>query len=79
MFGLILALAAGLHAQVMVYGPPLTIGVVNNSGLVSDDDLAQWTAAIARQVHEDLAPVWKIDANIVFEANSPAGGSPRVG
>lgn len=73
MFGVVLALATGLQAQVVVYGPPLTVGVVNNSGLVSDDDLAQWTAAIARQVHEDLAPVWKIDANIVFEANPPAG------
>ena len=73
MLGLVLALATGLHAQVVVYGPPLTIGVVNNSGLVSDDDAARWTAAIARQVHEDLAPVWKIDANIVLQANPPPG------
>jgi len=55
-----------IQAQQSGYAPPLTIAVVNHSAAVSDQDAARWTAAIAVQVHEHLAPVWKIDANIVF-------------
>jgi hypothetical protein len=63
-----------LHAQQTgSYQPPLTIAIVNKSAVVADQDVAQWAAAIARQVHEDLAPAWKIDANVVFQQDPPAG------
>ena len=63
-----------LHAQQAgSYQPPPTIAIVNKSAVVTDQDVARWAAAIARQVHEDLAPAWKIDATVVFQQEPPAG------
>jgi hypothetical protein len=62
----LIPLLPSLRAQQVVYNPPLTVLVVNQSAVVSDQDAARWTAAVARQVHEHLAPIWKIDANVVF-------------
>lgn len=67
---LITVLPAG--AQQEVYNPPLTVLVVNQSSVVSDQDAARWTAAIARQVHEQAAPVWKVDAAVVFQQPAPS-------
>jgi hypothetical protein len=46
------------------YKPPLTISVVNASTSVSNAEVAVWAAAIQRQVHEHLAPVWKVDSDV---------------
>lgn len=48
------------------YGPPVTIVIQNISSAVSDADAAAWAQAIQRQAHEDVAPVWKVDADIRF-------------
>jgi hypothetical protein len=53
--------------------PLLEIAVVNQSAYVTDDNAAQWAAAIAKQVHGDLAPDWKIDADVIFPQTPPAG------
>jgi hypothetical protein len=65
----------GLYGQRVadVKRPPLTIAVVNNSAFVTDDEVAQWTAAVALQVSRDLAPVWKVDADVIFQQTPPAG------
>jgi hypothetical protein len=55
------------QAQGSAYKLPLTIAIVNQSTVVSNADAATWAAAIQRQVHEDLAPAWKIDADVLFQ------------
>ena len=67
------AISALTAQQPGAYTPPLTIAVINQSVSVADSDVASWTAAIARQVHEDLAPVWKTDAQVVFQSTPPSG------
>jgi hypothetical protein len=55
------------------YTPPLTISIVNLSTAVSNAEVAAWTDAIQRQVHEHLAPVWKVDAAVRLR-DAPAEG-----
>jgi len=42
---------------------PIQIAVVNASGL-ADEDVAEGMAALQRQVSEDFAPVWHVDAEL---------------
>jgi hypothetical protein len=63
--GALVQCAAPAFAQDLAgYKPPLTISIVNRSTSASDAEVAAWTAAIQRQVHEHLAPVWKVDSDI---------------
>ena len=47
--------------------------VINESTVVSDEDLATWTAAVQRQITEHVAPFWGVSATL---HNLPSG-SPR--
>jgi hypothetical protein len=69
-------LVGAMHGQgrpPIVSHPPLIVAVVNNSAYVTDSDATLWADAIAQQVHNDLAPVWKVDADVIFSQNPPAG------
>jgi hypothetical protein len=40
------------------------VGVVNASTVVSDEQLARAVPALQRQLHDDFAPVWGVDADL---------------
>jgi hypothetical protein len=54
----------------------IAVAVINASTCVSDDDCQRLTAALQRQVSEDFAPVWGIDATLAFV---PHGAQPPAG
>lgn len=56
--------------------PPITISVINACTVVSDDDCCKLVAALQKQVSQDFAPVWGIDAKLDFV---PSGGKPADG
>jgi len=49
----------------------INIAIFNSSKVVSDTQLAPMVAALQKQVTRDFAPIWGIDANVVFV---PKGG-----
>lgn len=56
--------------------PDITVSVINASSVVSDDDCRALVAALQKQVSQDFAPVWGIDANLVFV---PKNATPAAG
>jgi hypothetical protein len=50
--------------------------VVNESTLVSDTDLATWTAAVQQQITNDVAPFWGVSTTL---HNIPKGTQPPSG
>lgn len=52
-----------------------TIAVINSSTVVSDTDVAAAVPALQKQVHDDFAPAWGIDAQVVFV---PKGKKPAA-
>ncbi|MDR3535512.1 MAG: hypothetical protein P4L71_03340 [Acetobacteraceae bacterium] len=56
--------------------PAITVAVINASTVVTDAACASLTAALQKQVSNDFAPVWGIDATLVFV---PKGGTPPAG
>jgi len=44
----------------------ITVLIVNESTVVTDDDLIKITGAMQRQVSEDFAPIWGIDAYVGY-------------
>jgi hypothetical protein len=72
----LLAIAGSLHGQErapVVTRPLLVVAVVNNSTYVADSDVTLWAAAITQQLHNHLAPIWKVDADVIFSQTPPAG------
>ncbi|HTB43254.1 MAG TPA: hypothetical protein VK741_06480 [Acetobacteraceae bacterium] len=53
--------------------PAITVSVINACSVVTDDECQTLVAALQKQVARDFAPVWGIDAKLVFV---PAGGKP---
>src|ERR1700730_11709782 len=45
---------------------PIEVAVVNQSSTLTDEDVAGGLAALQKQVSEDFAPVWHIDARLRF-------------
>ncbi len=56
--------------------PDITVSVINASTVVTDDECRALVAALQKQVSQDFAPVWGIDAALVFV---PTGGKPDSG
>jgi hypothetical protein len=56
--------------------PEIKVSVINASSVVTDDEVRTLVAALQKQVSRDFAPVWGIDAELVFV---PAGGKPDAG
>jgi hypothetical protein len=54
--------------------PNIQVSVINASTVVTDAECASLTAALQRQVSDDFAPVWGIDAAVGFVAS---GGKPQ--
>lgn len=52
------------------------VGVINESSLLSDEEVRATVAALQRQVTEHFAPVWGVDALVSF---IPAGSAPPKG
>jgi hypothetical protein len=53
--------------------PAITVSVINACSVVTDDECRTLVAALQKQVRRDFAPVWGIDAELVFV---PTGGKP---
>jgi hypothetical protein len=45
---------------------PIEVAIVNQSSVLTDEDVAEGVAALQKQVSEDFAPVWHIDACLKF-------------
>jgi hypothetical protein len=56
--------------------PTIGVAVINASTVLNDDSVAAVVPALQTQVSEHLAPVWGIDATVVFV---PTGTSPPGG
>jgi hypothetical protein len=56
--------------------PDITVSVINASSVVTDDECRTLVAALQKQVSRDFAPIWGIDATLVFV---PTGGTPAPG
>jgi hypothetical protein len=56
----------------VVARPALNIAVVNQSAYVNNEDLASWVAAIQLQLDQDVAPIWKTNANLSVQQNPAA-------
>lgn len=56
--------------------PPITVSIINSSTCVSDAEGATLTAALQKQVSNDFAPAWGIDATLIYV---PIGGKPAPG
>ena len=56
--------------------PPITVSIINASTCVTDAESAALTAALQKQVSNDFAPAWGIDATLVFV---PTTEKPRPG
>ncbi|HVT78921.1 MAG TPA: hypothetical protein VHD87_17905, partial [Acidimicrobiales bacterium] len=52
------------------------IAVINQSTVVSDDDVAAAVPALQKQVHDDFAPAWGADATVAF---APQNKKPPAG
>lgn len=50
--------------------------MLNSSSVLTDVEVASVVPALQRQVREDFAPVWGVDADLVFY---PAGAEPPAG
>ena len=51
----------------------INVAIFNQSTVVTDSQLVPIVAALQKQVTKDFAPIWGIDANVVFV---PKGGTP---
>jgi hypothetical protein len=56
--------------------PDIVVSVINASTVVTDDECRTLVTALQQQVLRDFAPVWGIDANLVFV---PKGATPAAG
>ncbi|MHB8604408.1 MAG: hypothetical protein ACYDCK_04065 [Thermoplasmatota archaeon] len=54
----------------------IEIAVINASTVLSDAKVKPVVAALQTQVHRDFAPLWGVDADLVFV---PKGGKPATG
>ncbi len=54
----------------------IVVSIINDSTVVTDDECRSLTAALQTQVSRDFAPVWGIDARLVFV---PKGQAPAAG
>jgi hypothetical protein len=52
------------------------VGVINESTVLSDEEVRAAVAVLQRQVSEQFAPVWGVDATVAFV---PAGSTPIKG
>jgi hypothetical protein len=60
----------------MATPPPTHIGVINESTLVSVEDVAFWTAAVAQQLREHVAPLWGLSPpGTAFYTEKPTGAA----
>jgi hypothetical protein len=50
---------------------PIKVAVINDSTVLKDEEIKPVVEALQAQIHEDFAPIWKIDADLVFV---PLGG-----
>lgn len=55
----------------------IQIAVMNRSTVLTDDQVSATIVALQTQVHRDFAPVWGIDADVIFVPGSkkPSGGA----
>ncbi len=56
--------------------PDIVVSVINASSVVTDDECRTLVAALQKQVSRDFAPVWGVDADLVFV---PTGATPAPG
>src|SRR2546425_8159515 len=73
LFSLILVLSGFTFAATAAN---ITIAVVNESTVLSDSQVRAALPAFQAQVHDDFAPAWGIDADLVFVPRgryAPAG------
>ncbi len=54
----------------------IQVAVINESTVLSDDDVRAALPALQTQVHRDFAPAWGIDADLTF---MPSGANPSAG
>lgn len=60
---------------------PLTIGLMNQSSAIADDEVARVAAALDIQIKRDLAPIWNVSADVTtIPADKPVphGVSPVI-
>lgn len=60
---------------------PLTIGLMNQSSAITNDEVARVAAALDIQVKRDLAPLWSVTADIITipaDQPVPRGVSPII-
>ena len=56
--------------------PNITVSVINASTCCTDAEVDALTAALQKQVSNDFAPAWGIDATLIFV---PTGGTAAPG
>jgi hypothetical protein len=56
--------------------PNIKVAVINSSTVVTDGDVEAVVDPLQQQVHRDLAPVWGVDADLVFvkKGDQPPAG-----
>ena len=53
----------------------IKVAVINHCSALNNDDVSKVVAVLQKQVHQDFAPIWGIDADLVFvprDADPPA-------
>jgi len=56
--------------------PTIKLAVINASTVLKDADVNKALPALQAQVHNDFAPAWGVDADLVFV---PKGSEPPTG
>src|SRR5207247_10285081 len=56
--------------------PTIKVAVINASTVLKDADAGRAVPALQAQVHDDFAPAWGVDADLVF---IPRGAAPPAG